>query len=143
MKNLTLKFETDFDNIEKTGVETAKYKTHYALKMLKDIQNKASYEYKVPILNDDFSEDQIYEFKSVAAIPEITLVLDEEMGEKYKTLTEFAEADIKNKAYQKISFEISKSYLSAVIGLGKDYTNLNRKKELNLHHPTLLDWIQD
>ncbi len=93
------------------------------------IKSKASHEYKIPIISEDFSTID-YEYKIVKAIPEISLVLDEEMGQKYANLIDFIKADIKNKKkhIKKISFEISKSYVSAILGLGRDYTETNRKQ---------------
>jgi hypothetical protein len=63
----------------------------------------------------------------------ITLILDEEMGEKFETIGEYANSDIKNKkAHIKgIKFDINKSYLSSVLGLGRDYTSTNRKDRNN------------
>lgn len=127
--NLDFKFFIDFDKfISMTGIKSAS-RIGYALNMIYEIKSKASHEYKIPIISEDFSTID-YEYKIVKAIPEISLVLDEEMGQKYANLIDFIKADIKNKKkhIKKISFEISKSYVSAILGLGRDYTETNRKQ---------------
>lgn len=126
--NLDLTFEVDFDKfIDMTGVKSAK-RIGNALKMLDEVQTKATYEYKQPEINEDFSEIT-YELAKVATIPKISLILDEEMGEKYETIGEYASSDIKNKKkhIKGVRFDIGKSYLSSVLGLGRDYTSTNRK----------------
>jgi len=126
--NIDLTFEVDFDQfIEMTGVKSAK-RIGNALKMLTEVQNKASYEYKQPLINEDFTVIE-YELAKVSTIPKISLILDEEMGEKFDTIGEYAKSDIKNKKkhIRAVKFDIGKSYLSSVLGLGRDYTSTNRK----------------
>ncbi len=126
--NIDLTFEVDFDKfIEMTGVKSAK-RIGNALKMLTEVQNKASYEYKQPLINADFTEIE-YELAKVSTIPKISLILDEEMGEKFDTIGEYAKSSIKNKKkhIRGVKFDIGKSYLSSVLGLGRDYTSTNRK----------------
>ena len=130
--NLDLTFEVDFNKfIDMTGIKSAS-RVGNALKMLDEVQNKSSYEWRQPIINEDFSEIN-YELVKVSTIPMITLILDEEMGEKFETIGEYANSDIKNKkAHIKgIKFDINKSYLSSVLGLGRDYTSTNRKDRNN------------
>ncbi len=130
--NLDLTFEVDFDKfVTMTGIKSAN-RIGIALKMLDEVQNKSSYEWRQPVINDDFSEIN-YELVKVSTIPMITLVLDEEMGERFETISDYANSDIKNKkAHIKgIKFDINKSYLSSVLGLGRDYTSTNRKDRIN------------
>lgn len=132
--NLDLTFEVDWDKfIEMTGIKSA-VRTGYALKMLDEVQTKASYEYKTPIISDDFSTIE-YELTKVSTIPRISLILDEEMGEKYNTIGEYADSDVKNKKkhIKGIKFDINKSYLSSVLGLGRDYTSTDRKDRDNFN----------
>ncbi|WP_121628932.1 hypothetical protein [Poseidonibacter antarcticus] len=60
-----------------TGVKSAS-RIRFTLKMLNEVQNKATYEYKQPEINDDFSEIT-YELAKVSIIPKISLILDEEI----------------------------------------------------------------
>ncbi len=126
--NLDLTFEVDFDKfIEMTGVKSAS-RIGNALSMLEEVQVKASYEYKTPTISDDFSTIE-YELTKVSTIPRISLILDEEMGEKFDTISDYATSSIRNKKkhIKGIKFDINKSYLSSVLGLGRDYTSTNRK----------------
>jgi hypothetical protein len=132
--NLDLTFEVGFDEfLEMTGVKSAK-RIGNALRMLDEVQNKAVYEYKVPVISEDFKEVS-YELTKVSTIPRISLILDEEMGEKYDTIGDYAQSDIKNKKkhIKGIKFDINKSYLSSVLGLGRDYTSTNRKDRNNFN----------
>lgn len=132
--NLDLTFEVDFDKfVDMTGIKSAQ-RIGNALKMLEEVQTKASYEYKTPIISDDFSTIE-YELTKVSTIPRISLILDEEMGEKYNTIGEYAESDVKNKKkhIRGIKFDINKSYLSSVLGLGRDYTSTDRKDRNNFN----------
>lgn len=132
--NLDLTFEVDFDKfVEMTGVKSAS-RIGNALKMLEEVQTKASYEYKTPIISEDFSTIE-YELTKVSTIPSISLILDEEMGEKFNTIGEYAESDIKNKKkhIKGVKFDINKSYLSSVLGLGRDYTSTDRKDRNNFN----------
>lgn len=126
--NLDLTFEVDFDKfVDMTGIKSAQ-RVGNALKMLEEVQTKASYEYKTPIISEDFKTIE-YELTKVSTIPRISLILDEEMGEKYNTISEYAQSDVRNKKkhIRGIKFDINKSYLSSVLGLGRDYTSTNRK----------------
>ena len=126
--NLDLTFEVDFDKfIEMTGVKSAS-RIGNALSMLEEVQVKASYEYKTPTISDDFSTIE-YVLTKVSTIPRISLILDEEMGEKFDTISDYATSSIRNKKkhIKGIKFDINKSYLSSVLGLGRDYTSTNRK----------------
>ena len=130
--NLDLTFEVDFEQfIEMTGIKSAN-RIGNALKMLDEVQNKATYEYKQPEINEDFSEIT-YELAKVSTIPKISLILDEEMGEKFETIGEYASSTVKNKKkhIKKIRFDIGKSYLTSVLGLGRDYASSNRKDRNN------------
>jgi hypothetical protein len=132
--NLDLTFEVDFDKfVEMTGVKSAS-RIGNALKMLEEVQTKASYEYKTPIISEDFSTIE-YELTKVSTIPSISLILDEEMGERFNTIGEYAESDIKNKKkhIKGVKFDINKSYLSSVLGLGRDYTSTDRKDRNNFN----------
>lgn len=127
--NLDFTFYVDYDKfIAMTGIKSAS-RIGYALTMISETKAKASYEYKISTISEDFSVID-YEYKIVQAIPEIGIILDEEMGQKYEKLADFIKADIKNKKkhIKKISFQISKSYISAILGLGRDYTETNRKQ---------------
>ncbi|AXH16507.1 hypothetical protein CP985_08430 [Malaciobacter mytili LMG 24559] len=131
-KNIDLTFQIDFDKfIKMTGIKSAE-RIGNALNMLDEVQSKASYEYKLPVINEDFSQIT-YELTKVSTIPRISLILDEDMGKKYNTISEYAQSDIKNKRKHilGIKFDINKSYLSSVLGLGRDYTATNRKDRNN------------
>ena len=132
--NLDLTFEINFSKfIALTGIKSAT-RVGVALKLLEEVQSKASYEYKTPIINEDFSTIE-YELTKVSTIPRISLILDEEMGEKFNTISEYAQSDIRNKKkhIKGIKFDINKSYLSSVLGLGRDYTSTNRKDRNNFN----------
>lgn len=117
--------------IKMTGIKTAE-RIGTALKILKDVQVKSFYEFKVLTISEDFSEIS-HNLKVVSAIPNITLLLDDELGSKFNTFTDFVESDIKNKKkhIRAISFDINKSYLSSVLGLGNDYTSVSRQSRDN------------
>ena len=51
--NLDLTFEVDFDKfVTMTGIKSAN-RIGIALKMLDEVQNKSSYEWRQPVINDD------------------------------------------------------------------------------------------
>lgn len=127
--NLSLSFNVDFDKfIEMTGVKSAK-RIGNALTMLNEIQAKMAYEYKVERLSEDFSEI-IHRFATVYAIPKIEIDLDDEIGKDIKTIQEYIDLNIKNKKkhIRGLIITVSPSYLSAVLGLGRDYTSIFRKQ---------------
>lgn len=127
--NLSLAFNVNFDEfIEMTGVKSAK-RIGNALNMLNEIQSKMAYEYKVERLSDDFSEI-IHRFTTVYAIPKIEIDLDDEIGKDIKTIQEYIDLNIKNKKkhIRGLIITVSPSYLSAVLGLGRDYTSIFRKQ---------------
>jgi len=127
--NLSLAFNVDFDKfIEMTGVKSAK-RIGNALNMLNEIQAKMAYEYKVERLSEDFSE-VIHRFTTVYAIPKIEIDLDDEIGKDIKTIQEYIDLNIKNKKkhIRGLIITVSPSYLSAVLGLGRDYTSIFRKQ---------------
>lgn len=122
-------YVVDFDRfISMTGIKTAEQRIGSALKMLNEVQSKAFYEYKEPIISEDFETIE-YKLKKVSTIPSIGLILDEEMGSKYNTFSDFVNSDIKNKRkyIRGVEFDISKSYLSSILALGKDYVSISRK----------------
>jgi hypothetical protein len=126
--NINLKFEFDYDSfIEMTGIKSAK-RVGEALRILYEAQGKASYEYKLPEISEDFKEIS-YELAKVSTVPKIGLVLDEEMGAKYENIMDYAQSNVSNKKkhINGIRFELSKAYLTSVLGLGRDFTELTRK----------------
>jgi hypothetical protein len=132
--NIDLAFEVDYDTfISLTGIKTAE-RVGVALKLLTEVQGKASYKYKIPEINEDFTEIS-YELAQVYAVPKIGLLLDEEMGTQYQTIEDYANSPVPNKRkhIKGIRFELSPSYLSAVLGLGRDYTASARKDRLKFN----------
>lgn len=149
--NLSLSFNVDFDQfIEMTGVKSAK-RIGNALTMLNEIQSKMAYKYKVEVLSDNFWEDKNenknenkennkvetiepieirHRFTTVFAIPKIEIDLDDEVGKDIKTIQEYIDLNIKNKKkhIKGLIITVSPSYLSAVLGLGRDYTSIFRKQ---------------
>jgi len=128
-ENFNLTFKVDFDAfISATGVKSAE-RIGNALTMLNEIQSKVAYEYKVERLSEDFQEI-IYRFTSVFAIPKIEIDLDEEVGKDIKTIQQYIDSKIRNKKkhIKGLFITLSPSYLSAVLGLGRDYTTLYRQQ---------------
>ncbi|WP_121628933.1 hypothetical protein [Poseidonibacter antarcticus] len=52
---------------------------------------------------------------------------------RFSTIREYAESNIPNKRkhIKNIRFDISKSFLSSVLGLGRDYSITDRKNRIN------------
>lgn len=125
-------FEFDYDEfIEATGIVEAKRRVGRALEILSGAQSKSAYEWSQEIVNEDFSEIN-HEIVRVSVIPTISLVLDDEMGKKYKTIEDFAKAPIKNKKrhIKKIKLEINRTFLPNILGIGRDYTKAFRRDRL-------------
>jgi hypothetical protein len=134
MENTQLEFDVSFDKfIYSTGIKVIQGRFSSALKLLMDIQDKPFYEWSQPVLSEDYSE-VLYEIKRLGIIPEITLVLDEELGSKITTLKEYIELKIPNKKkhVKGLRFKISDSYLANILCLGRDFTgSSSRNTRLN------------
>lgn len=128
-KELDIAFNVDFDTFMKaTGIKSIE-RTKDALRLLNSVQSKIIYEYKTERIKEDFSEIY-YRFTTVTAIPEISIDIDKEVGKDITSIKEYLSLDIRNKRqYIKgLIIKISPAYLSAVLGLGRDYTTLQRKQ---------------
>ena len=129
-RSINTEIEYPFDEfIARTGIKSAASKLSYALKLLDDLQGKAFYQWKQPILSKDLKEIN-YELVKVSQIPTIKIVLTEEGGEIFSTFDEFRHSKVTNKRkyIKAIKFDINNSFVPYLIGLGKDYTQLFRKE---------------
>ena len=132
-------YSVDYDTfIELTGIKSIK-RVNIALELLDEIQNKNFFTWNEERLDENL--DIVNDIVKVAVVPEVTLTLDNEIGGKvdgngnkiFNSITDFRNADIKNKRkYIKgISFRISPSYLSNILGLERNYSEPDRKQRIN------------
>ncbi len=127
-ENAELTFEIDFEEFMlSTGIKSAT-RIGNALKLLINVQSKSFYEWNQPVLTEDFSEIE-HRLTRVGAIPSMSVVLDGTLGEQFQSLTAFANSDLRNKRkhIKKLRFELSKTFLSSVLGVGTEYTSGDRK----------------
>lgn len=125
-KNLTLVFNADFDDfMNNTGIKSAN-RLNNALELLNRIQSKVFYEYSVDVISDDFSTIK-NRITKVSAIPKISIDIDKSLGE-INSIQEFIDLKINNKRKYILGLvvTVSSSYLSAVLGLGRDYTPVHK-----------------
>lgn len=117
------------------NITKAKTSITNGLNILFDAQESSIYELEHPILNLNTGEIVINKSR-IAAIPEISLRLDQSVEGKYPTLMDFANAKIRNKKslLKGLVLKFSPQYLYYVMSIGNDYVTSYKSKRDQLKH---------
>lgn len=135
-RNFPRKLRIDFDTfIEATGIARANNNIKKAIMLLEEVQNQNFYEVERYEVDLETGERRTG-LSRVAALPSITLWLDESVAGKGMTMLEFANSDIKNKRelIKGIEIEFNSTYFYHVLSIGDDYVvGCKEKRHLFSH----------